>query len=144
MVTFLQEALYHADLSTVFDGLNVLGRVPWTINKFVLDAAQRCWRDNIPLGDIPSRTDHCVPPKPIKPERNVDHLDPDSETVKAANAEFRAFKEALTRHHRIHQRNMVRLSSSCAICFHKSSHPSHRIAILSGPSIASQFGNVET
>lgn len=96
-----------ADLSTVFDGLNVLGRVPWRINKFVLEVAQRCWRDNIPLGDIPSRSDHSVPPKPIRPERTTGQLKPDSEEVKAANAEFRAYKEALIRHHRFRQKNMV-------------------------------------
>lgn len=103
-----KEALYQADLSTVFDGLNVLGRVPWNINKFVLDVAQRCWRENIPLGDIPSRTDLSVPPKPIRPERDPD-LEPDSDEFLAANAEFRSFREALTRHYRLNQKNMVRI-----------------------------------
>jgi DNA-directed RNA polymerase len=47
-----QEALMNADLSTVYDGLNALGRVPWKINRRVLAVAQRCWDDNIPLGDV--------------------------------------------------------------------------------------------
>jgi hypothetical protein len=41
-----------ADLSTVYDGLNALGRVPWRINRRVLAVAQRCWDENIPLGDV--------------------------------------------------------------------------------------------
>jgi DNA-directed RNA polymerase len=44
----------NADLSTVYNGLNALGRVPWKINRKVLDAAQRCWDENIPLGDVRS------------------------------------------------------------------------------------------
>jgi DNA-directed RNA polymerase len=95
-----------ADLSTVFDGLNVLGRVPWTINAFVLDVAQRCWSDNIPLGDIPSRANYDVPEKPIKPERTTDVQD--MEGIKAAKAEYRSYRESLTKHHRISQKNMVR------------------------------------
>jgi DNA-directed RNA polymerase len=95
-----------ADLSTVFDGLNVLGRVPWTINPLVLDVAQRCRRDNIPLGDIPSRTIYDVPEKPIKPERTTDVQDMDG--IKAAKAEYRSYKEALAKHHRFNQKNMVR------------------------------------
>lgn len=49
-----QEALMNADLSTVYNGLNALGRVPWRINRKVLATAQRCWDENIPLGDVRS------------------------------------------------------------------------------------------
>lgn len=93
-------------MSTVFDGLNVLGQVPWSINTFVLDVAQRCWRDDIPLGDIPSRANYVVPPKPVKPVYNTDEQDIDA--VKAAKAEYRSYREALTKYNRINQKNMVR------------------------------------
>jgi hypothetical protein len=49
----------NADLSTVYDGLNALGRVPWKINRRVLAVAQRCWDENIALGDV-SFSSHCV------------------------------------------------------------------------------------
>ena len=47
-----QDALKIADLTTVYNGLNALGRVPWKINRKVLAAAQLCWDQNIPLGDV--------------------------------------------------------------------------------------------
>lgn len=71
--------------------------------------------ENIPLGDIPSRTDHDIPPKPIGPERKPENLEPGSDAAKAWSAEFRAFKEALTRHHRIQQRNMVSFGGTTCI-----------------------------
>lgn len=82
------------------DGLNVLGRVPWKINKNILSAAERCWDEGIVLGDIPSRVDHDLPPAPIRPEGNTNDYE-------AAKGEFRAYREALIKYRRIHQKNMA-------------------------------------
>jgi len=96
----LQNALEEADLSTVMDGLNVLGKVPWVINREILKVAQRCWDEGIALGDIPSRTDFELPPIPIRPEGDSDYKDKDGE--------FQRYRDALTKYRRIHQKNMVR------------------------------------
>jgi len=62
-----KEALQHADISIVCDGLNILGKTPWKINKKILEVGEYCWENNITIGDIPSRTDLEVPPEPIYP-----------------------------------------------------------------------------
>ncbi len=89
-----------ADLSVLMDGLNVLGRVPWVINKTVLNAADRCWEEGIVLGDIPSRVDHELPPTPMRPEGS-------STEYTEKQGEFRAYREALQKYRRIHQKNLV-------------------------------------
>jgi len=102
-----KEALDLADLSTVVDGLNVLGQVPWVINKHVLNAAQRCWDENISLGDIPSRTDFVLPPEPIRP-------DGDNKDYKSSDGEFRLYRESLTKYRRVYQKNMDLRSLRCS------------------------------
>jgi DNA-directed RNA polymerase len=102
-----QAALKEADLSTIFDGLNVLGRVPWVINKKILEVGERCWNENIPLGDIPSRTDYNVPPMPTKPDAKMVALDKDSEAYKEARHEYGLYREEVLKHRRVHQKNMV-------------------------------------
>jgi DNA-directed RNA polymerase len=103
-----KEALQNADLSTVFDGLNALGRVPWQINKRILEVANHCWENSIALGDIPARTDFEVPPEPIQPERPAIKLEKDHPGYKESVAEYRAYREALSKCRRLQQKNMVR------------------------------------
>jgi len=112
-----QEALQHSDLSTVFDGLNVLGSVPWAINKKILKVAQKCWDDGIVLGEIPSRTDLEVPPKPIKPEmrEDVNYKDKESPGYKEAIEEYKLYREASVKYNRINQKNMDLRSLRCSL-----------------------------
>jgi DNA-directed RNA polymerase len=84
------------------DGLNVLGRVPWVINKDILSAAQKCWDDGIELGDIPSQQDHELPPLPIRPDGS-------NKEYSEAQGEFNAYREKMTKYRRMHQKNMVSL-----------------------------------
>ncbi|KAL7522519.1 hypothetical protein ACHAWX_007224 [Stephanocyclus meneghinianus] len=63
-----KEAIRKADLSKVYEGLNVLGRIPWKVNQTVLNAACRCWDEGVVLGDIPPQTDYEVPPLPERVE----------------------------------------------------------------------------
>ena len=100
-------------MSTVYDGLNVLGAVPWVINNDILDVAQKCWEGGIVLGDIPSREDFDVPPLPDRPENQYlaadenGNVDKNSDSYKAAVAEYRSYREAMIKHRRLHQKNMV-------------------------------------
>ena len=82
------------------DGLNVLGKVPWKINKEIMSLALTCWNDGITLGDIPSREDFYLPPHPVRPDGN-------SSDYKEGEGEFRRYREALIKYRRINQKNLV-------------------------------------
>lgn len=82
------------------DGLNVLGKVPWKINKKIMSLALTCWEDGIALGDIPSREDFDLPPHPVRPNGNNSDFEENE-------GEFRRYREALIKYRRIHQKNMV-------------------------------------
>ena len=111
-----QEALLNADLSTALDGLNVLGQVPWKINKTILKVAEECWRSGITIGDIPSRVDLEVPPAPIKPESDSSlFLDKTSDAFKKQFDEYKIYKEALAKHNRISQKNNDLRSLRCSV-----------------------------
>jgi DNA-directed RNA polymerase len=103
-----KEALQHADLSSVFDGLNVLGRTAWKINKEIIDVGQHCWANNVAIGDIPPRADVPVPPEPPRPDR----IDPkffaekESPELQAFLKENREYREALYKSRRMQQKNM--------------------------------------
>lgn len=99
----------------VLDGLNVLGRVPWKVNREILAVAQRCWDEGIAIGDIPSRKDFELPPEPIPMPYNEDvYKDKDSPAYKAAMEEYRSYCEAKVRYRRIYQKNMDLRSLRCS------------------------------
>jgi len=105
-----REAIEIADNSIICDGLNALGRVPWKINQPILDVAWQCWHDDIPLGDIPTRTDIAKPDEPIAPEY-PGKLEKGTSLYDQHMTEFRTFIEQRTRYHRALQKNMVRRMS---------------------------------
>jgi len=99
--------LLEADLSTLLDGLNVLGRVPWKINKKILRVAQQCWEKGIALGDIPSQEDFSEPDIPLRPERNLNlATDKTNPAYKESLEVYRKYREAMLKHRRIRQKNM--------------------------------------
>lgn len=102
-----REAVKNADNSVVFDGLNALGRVKWKINKRMLKVAQKCWTDNIPLGDIPSRTDLEVPEEPVQPAWNEIKPEKGTEEYQNSLENYRAYRESLAKYNRTKQKNMV-------------------------------------
>ena len=110
------EALKNQDLSMIYDGLNVLGQVPWKINCAVLDVAQRCWRENIALGDIPTQTDVILPPEPIRPEYvpKSEQVEGDSDVYRAQFEQYLAYQRAHEKYNRARQRNMDLHSSRCS------------------------------
>lgn len=104
-----REALQFGDLSQVYEGLNILGRTSWKINEEILDISQHCWDNNIPIGDIPSRTDFEVPlelerPQRIDPEIYSNRESPESKAADEAN---RKYRESMYKRQRIIQKNMV-------------------------------------
>ncbi len=105
-----KEALQHSDLSIVCDGLNILGKTPWKINKEILQVGEYCWDNNIPIGDIPSRTDLEVPPEPIYPSSAYDpdmYANKDDPEMKEKINAIQSFRESTTKYHRVLQKNMV-------------------------------------
>ena len=105
-----REALKIADNSIICDGLNALGRVPWKINQPILDVVWQCWHDNIPLGDIPTRTDIPTPEEPIAPAY-PGKLEKGTPLHEQTMTEFRMYIEQRTRYYRARQKNMVRRMS---------------------------------
>lgn len=103
-----REAMRNAESSTIFDGLNVLGRVKWRINTRLLEVAQRCWQEDIPLGDIPSRTDLDIPDEPEPPIRPEKKWEKGTEEYDLGVAEYRKYRERLNKYNRARQKNMVR------------------------------------
>jgi hypothetical protein len=103
-----REALRQADLSTVCDGLDILGKTAWRINKDILEAGQKCWRDNISIGDIPSQTDHEVPPEPVRPVFESEGIyDKEDANYQNRIAAMNAYRESISKRQRIVQKNMV-------------------------------------
>eukprot|EP00548_Thalassiothrix_antarctica_P005581 CAMPEP_0194132834 /NCGR_PEP_ID=MMETSP0152-20130528/3204_1 /TAXON_ID=1049557 /ORGANISM="Thalassiothrix antarctica, Strain L6-D1" /LENGTH=1031 /DNA_ID=CAMNT_0038828011 /DNA_START=95 /DNA_END=3190 /DNA_ORIENTATION=- len=114
-----KEALFGADLSVVYDGLDVLGCTPWKINSKILEVAKECWRSKIVLGDIPSQDKFDVPPKPTRPEKISKELfkDSSSPVFKEKMIEREAYMKALTKHNRMKQKNMNLFSLQCSAIF---------------------------
>ena len=109
----IKDAIRNADLSKVFDGLNVLGQIPWKINQHVLDVACKCWDDGIVLGDIPPQVDYEVPPLPDRMEYR-DFKTMGEEEQKSQIEAFRKHKDAITKHLRFKQKNMDLHSLRCS------------------------------
>lgn len=102
-----KQTLQEADMTTVVDGLNCLGRVKWRINGAVLDVAQQCWDEKITVGtDIPSRLDLDVPPEPVVPVR--EELEKGTPEYEAKTEAYQEYREKMARFSRMRQRNMVR------------------------------------
>jgi DNA-directed RNA polymerase, mitochondrial len=109
-----REAISNTENSVVFDGLNALGRVKWRINKRLLDVAQRCWDENIPLGDIPSRTDFELPEQPMAPSWSGTKLEKGTEEYDAAVSELLNYRDRLAKYNRTKQKNMDLVSLRCS------------------------------
>ena len=109
-----KDALQNADMTTLYQGLNVLGQVPWKINKRILEVAWECWDKNIPIGDIPSRDDFDVPPEPIPPPPIPSEVDRESFTYKQMLLEQQAYKDAMAKYRRFRQKNMDLNSLRCS------------------------------
>jgi hypothetical protein len=106
-----KEALEQADLSLVSDGLNILGKTAWKINKEILSTSRHCWENNIAIGDIPSKDDYPVPLEPMRPDRIAPEVYSDTENpvTQAAVAANRVYRQSMYKINRWHQKNMVRI-----------------------------------
>ncbi|KAL3811264.1 hypothetical protein ACHAXA_003363 [Cyclostephanos tholiformis] len=108
-----KDSLHRADLSKVMEGLNVLGNIPWKINKIVLDVAWKCWENEVALGDIPSRIDYEVPQLP-KSNDYVDYKTLGDFEKRVHLEAYRKYRESLTKHNRLKQKNMDLHSLRCS------------------------------
>ena len=108
-----KDAIRHADLSKVFEGLNALGKIPWKINQTVLDVAWKCWEDGIVLGDIPSQIDFEVPPQP-EPMKYRDFNSMNEDEKRVQIEAFRSYKDSITKHLRYKQKNRDLHSLRCS------------------------------
>ena len=109
-----KEALEHADLSIVCEGLNILGKTAWKINKGIYEVGEYCWDNNIPIGDIPSRTDLKVPTEPKYPvayDPNM-YTNKNDPGMKEKIEAVQSFRDSMLKYKRIIQKNMVRV-----VCF---------------------------
>lgn len=50
---YLREAIHGGRIELVMEGLNVLGRTPWKINKQVFDIVLQVWNSGERLGKVP-------------------------------------------------------------------------------------------
>jgi DNA-directed RNA polymerase len=55
------ECVRLSDMPKVLDALNVVGRVGFRINHFVLDTISKVWEEGGGVGEIPSRQDSELP-----------------------------------------------------------------------------------
>eukprot|EP00977_Amphora_coffeiformis_P015756 scaffold4707_cov164-Amphora_coffeaeformis.AAC.30 len=109
-----RDAVDSSDMSTLYQGLNVLGQVPWKINKRILETALQCWEQNIALGDIPSRTDFEVPPEPIPPPPIPAGIDKESPAYEEMLIERKKYQDAMHKFRRFRQKNMDLRSLRCS------------------------------
>lgn len=58
------EDLASVDMPEVYEALNTVQSVPWSINRGVLDVVREVWRSGHSLGDLPRREDHPLPARP--------------------------------------------------------------------------------
>ncbi|EJS43925.1 rpo41p [Saccharomyces arboricola H-6] len=69
-VAYLKAASENGDIDRVYDGLNVLGNTPWTVNRKVFDVVSQVWNKREGFLDIPGAQDEMV--LPPAPPRNSD------------------------------------------------------------------------
>ena len=100
-------------MTKVYEGLNVLGRIPWKVNKNVLNVALKCWDEGVVLGDIPPQTDYEIPPLPEKLEY-TDLAALEGEEREAQIRALKAYKDGITKHFRFKQKNMDLHSLRCS------------------------------
>ena len=66
-----QRALRAADMPLVYEGINVLSKVPWRINGDVYEVVQQAWAEGGGIGDIPPVNDPPVPSYTWRPPASV-------------------------------------------------------------------------
>lgn len=67
-ISYLRQASDADTLDQIFTGLDVLGSVPWKINKPVFEVVSQVWNSGEELGDIPAKASLQQPIEAEKPE----------------------------------------------------------------------------
>lgn len=89
---YLREAINGGRIELVMEGLNVLGRTPWKINKQVFDVVLDVWNTGKRLGKIPPAVyDHPEPEPPTE--------DSDLNTRSVYIQKRKAYEQAIANNH---------------------------------------------
>ncbi len=118
---YLQHAATHGHVELVFASLDVLGNVPWVINKPIFDIVLQVWNSGEGLCKIPPAVFH--QPEPVKPE-NYD-------TDQAARTSYiyfaRAYQHDKANHHsdRCNVNYKIEIARAVSITLYKFSFRSH-------------------
>jgi DNA-directed RNA polymerase len=61
---YAEAAMVHGDLDRMCEGLNVLGKTEWRINKPVFDVMLKAWNTGEAIANFPEESPSLVPPEP--------------------------------------------------------------------------------
>lgn len=67
---YLKSSIREGNIELVMEGLNVLGRTPWKINKDVFDVVLQVWNSGERLGKMPPAV--WDKPEPVPPPEDAD------------------------------------------------------------------------
>lgn len=84
------QAVFYADMPAAFESLDVLGRVPWRVNKQVIDVVKAFWEKGGGVADLPGRVDIPLPlplAAPVLDEMNT--AEENERVQRAYNREMR-------------------------------------------------------
>lgn len=62
------------DMPLVYEALNFVQNTPWQINRRVLDVAERLWKADLGMANLPKREAKALPPKPHDIDTNPEAL----------------------------------------------------------------------
>ena len=68
---YLRESIGSGSVELVMEGLNVLGRTPWRINKPVFDVVLQVWNSGERLGKVPPAVYDQLEPGPPEDETDL-------------------------------------------------------------------------
>lgn len=103
-----------AEFNDIYHGLNCLGKIPWSINRSILDVVQRCWDEGVVLGDLPSKKDFDVPSVPEdRPEKPPSYMKESSPEYVQYKEDMQNYIIAVSKFRKAVQRNMELRSLRC-------------------------------
>eukprot|EP01114_Cavostelium_apophysatum_P008261 TRINITY_DN2062_c0_g1_i1.p1 TRINITY_DN2062_c0_g1~~TRINITY_DN2062_c0_g1_i1.p1 ORF type:complete len:1073 (-),score=287.97 TRINITY_DN2062_c0_g1_i1:71-3289(-) len=62
----------HGRMEKIYEGLNALAQVPWSVNQRVLEVIAQAWDNGGGIGELPPRKDYELPMEPDDPEKKYE------------------------------------------------------------------------
>ncbi len=99
------ESIFHAEMPDIYSSLDVLGRVPWRVNRKIFDVVKQVWENGGAATDLPARVD--IPPLPV-PVAPLDLTEDElkDEVTVAAHAEAVRMHTAAMRRYTMQNRKL--------------------------------------